>query len=257
MIAGLMPDADNRALERLSATMQRSRALEDRLRGSALDVNAMMMLARMKADGGATAGSLASELGLSQSKVSRLTACLIDAGLVDEHLMPDDLRKNHLKVTRRGDNLLVELSQVFGADALSRVCEERSTLLHVKAALGVAGEMRPSITELVILIALRLSSDRLSVGDLSALLAMDQPKVSMALRGLRRKGLVTAASLKGDRRIHLFSLTAAGESVWQTVESRMSVDTAERTAPIAEAVQNETDESSAFAHASESGQSNN
>lgn len=197
----------------LAQTMASLSRLEEFLQGGALDVDAIMLLAQLKSSTHFTVGELASALGLSPSKMSRLVLRLLDTELIAEHPSRSDARKSVLRITGRGRNVLFEVEQELGKDVLSDTLERRTSLRHAQRAALLYCDARLSFTDMVILIALSFSPSGLNVSELGAHTLFSQPRVSMSLRALRKRGIVRSIIMPDDRRQRTYQLAPKGQNI--------------------------------------------
>lgn len=116
--------------------------------------------------------------------------------------LPDDLAvpADHAAVAALDDKLGAALERVGHA--------LRAQLSHEARAL----ELSPIQAQLVLRLA-HEPAQRRRVGVLAAELDVTPPTVSDALAALRRKGLIDAGAVEGDRRGRLLALSSEGEQV--------------------------------------------
>lgn len=196
----------------------------------------MEMLARMQP---LTASALAEALVVTKAKTTRLVRHLSQLDLVVERIDARDRRQSFFRIAPRGENVLFELGLALGRKELEAWAAGLVALHHACRAAKVAGGRPPSEHQCALLmICADIESDTVAEADdpdllagaragsdvapaangptmaaAVAQLALGQSTVSMAVRVLRRDGLLETKAVPSDRRQEAICLTSRGRVV--------------------------------------------
>lgn len=189
--------------------------LEAIVRKDVLDLDAIMALFWLQGEWTSTAGRLSRSLRFSPSKTTRCLKRLVSLGLVEECLDDKDLRKCYFKLANKGENVAFEVARAFGKERMTwqlRCFRE----LRAAACLASASWDGGSITaaaERLLLVLLHAAPSGLTVGDVCKATCMAQPKVSMSLKALEKRGAVEFGPHGEDGRMRCVRLTRMGRRV--------------------------------------------
>lgn len=183
----------------------------ERLLGDSLGIDSLMVLLRLL-DGPDTAGCLSAALQYSPAKTTRCLRRPIELGLVEEGLVPDDMRICRFSLTNKGRNVVFEIARSVGNRSLEKLLERFVGLRRAAIAAQACGlGRRLGNAAQRVLLVLRAHGGPMTVGELSEASVLPQSTVSMALRGMDGAGLVEARRSELDGRCRSVELTAHGE----------------------------------------------
>lgn len=193
-----------------------------------------------------SAAALAEAMGISKAKMTRLVRHLSQLDLVAERIGMRDRRQSFFRVAPRGENVLFELGLALGREELEAWAAGLVALHHACRAAKAVGHRQLSEHQCALLMtcaasatadatsaaeaqadALAATADAapnpaptpatdgvaLTMADVVAQLAVGQSTVSMAVRVLRRDGLLETRIAPSDRRRETVELTSRGRVV--------------------------------------------
>lgn len=175
--------------------------------------DALALLLWLHLEQGSTAGAIASSLGFSAPKTTRLLQKLITSGLLYEALDDNDLRKCLFFTTDDGEQAVRDAQEVLRS---KHFAQSMKTLSHMRSAsllLSKKLETRITFTALRLLLALSAAAAPLNVGQLCKETCLPQPKASQALNTLINSGLIERYTQNSDKRKRYVVVSQKGDTV--------------------------------------------
>ena len=205
-------------LEELAKAFADLGELRALLARTGLSESDFMTLLAIDRAGSAHAGAVAKTLGYSPAKASRGLGRLVSFGLVSETVDKADRRKLDFRLANNGFDVVFDLERTFGRERMVSAFGLFLRLQHESREAATALDVPVTPTEWGFVATLAAADRPLRVGELSQACCCQQPKTSMALRALVRKGLVSSESglspnSGSDCRAHRFSLNACTSSL--------------------------------------------
>lgn len=216
-------------------------ALQEQLKERPLKPDGVAVLETLARMQPLTASALAEALAVTKAKTTRLVRHLSQLDLVVERIDARDRRQSFFRIAPRGENVLFELGLELGRKELEAWAEGLVALHHACRAARVAGGRPLSEHQCALLMICAAACPDVvaeaeagasgpfaeaGAGDNSApwvdgstmaaalaQLALGQSTVSMAVRALRRDGLLETRAVPSDRRQGTICLTSRGRVV--------------------------------------------
>lgn len=189
------------AVERFIEDNARLSAL---LRDAVIGIDDVTFLEFARQTPNATQAELASKASFSRSGASRIMIRLIDFELLSERLSRADMRASRLKVTARGENVLIEASHTIGSKTLETFAA------HAATFNAACRELR--IDRSCALIILSLGPDKITQStSIATQTALKATTLSSAVQRLRSKGLARTTEGFPDKRKPSICLTREGK----------------------------------------------
>lgn len=203
--------------ERLIGRFSALGELKGLLAHTALSDADFMALLAVHHAGSASAGEIVSILGCSPATASRCLRRLVSLDLLVEAVDKSDRRRLVFKLANGGGNVVFDIERTLGRDRVAKAFE-LFTHAHRSARCARTTFGVPMTATEVSLVEMLFAAARpLRIGELAHACALSQPKTSMAVRSLERKGIVVTHALP-DRRARAVKLVwndAAFASLYQ------------------------------------------
>lgn len=182
------------------------------LRDTAIGVDDVIFLEFVRQAPNATQAEIASKAKLSRSSASRAMIRLLNLELLSERLSHDDMRASRLKITARGENVLIEASYALGAKTIEAFAARAASFNDACQQSGIDH----SCALIVLLLGRNVTVHSSAIAKKTGL---KTSTLSSAIRRLKSKGLVRTASDLADKRMLTVGLTPSGASLTARIAS--------------------------------------
>ncbi|ACV22954.1 homoprotocatechuate degradation operon regulator, HpaR [Slackia heliotrinireducens] len=206
-------------LKRLQTIYTDQNDLDTIISAGDLDFDTLALLVVLQKSERNTAGGIADQLSWTPSKTSRCLKKATARALIRESVDSKDLRKCHFKLSNKGANVVFEVSREFGAERLADLVTTTTSLR--RSGHEAESEMSVSLSETSLRTVLLLfAHGAASVGAVSDMAKLSQPRISMALKSMQNQNLVDVGTQQADQRIRMLRLTRHGSKLARVILTR-------------------------------------